>query len=390
MAGERSAKTWVVRSLVVLGIALVLIPVVAFAVGRLHYAQIRADNGDMRLCVLGFAYEGGEDGDWPLGRALAAVARIPPTIRPKWYTVESEPELSDVESNPRYMWLRIYQEAAAWTQVDPRIARWVVGDLAVAVRSRPGRMPEVNGTILREFSRPMELNESAFRYEVVPGWLHREFARQYLDDMGYDPGRADLELPGDVLADLGWTPLHWHALAGEALTVWADLGAGADVNAENLAGYRPVHLAAQLGHADVLGVLLESRADPEARGGAGWTPLMCAAGNGWEDSTRLLLERGADPNATDDRGRTALHLGARSGSVSAVEVLLAAGADPAMRDNDGHTPLDMATWPHRNEAAALLERQMPVGHCLRALRVAGSTRTATDDGRRPTAPAVNA
>lgn len=145
---------------------------------------------------------------------------------------------------------------------------------------------------------------------------------------------------------------------GDAATVRALLGDGADVAEARGDGMTPLHLAAERGHAEVVRLLLDAGAPVHVgtRIGA-YTPLHLAARRGSGDIVRALLDSGADARATTTSSRvTPLHLAAAAvNGTEAVEALLDAGADPdAPEGSSGQTPLMFAASENRAAAVTRL------------------------------------
>ena len=146
-----------------------------------------------------------------------------------------------------------------------------------------------------------------------------------------------------VFALNGRRPLHAAANSGHAIVVATLLAAGADVNAEDDAGYAPLHSAARFGHAIVVATLLAAGADVNAKTNKRnlhSTPLHSAAIGGRAHIVSLLLAAGAEVDAKTTNGDTPLHRSIwYGGQTSVVSVLLAAGADVNAKNNGGETPL---------------------------------------------------
>jgi ankyrin repeat protein len=135
------------------------------------------------------------------------------------------------------------------------------------------------------------------------------------------------ERVSDVSGD-GFTPLHLAAFFGQADTVRALLGRGAEVDAHGLGWMTgtPLHSAASGAHGDIVDDLLAAGADPNARQSGGWTPLHSAADHGDARIADALLRAGADASATNDEGTSVLDLAIASGDARTIELVGAARA----------------------------------------------------------------
>ena len=100
------------------------------------------------------------------------------------------------------------------------------------------------------------------------------------------------------------TPLHHAAMAGDTDAIAAQLGAGADPDAQNAAGRTALHEAALGGHTEAIITLLDAGADPNAKDIDGTTPLHAAARHCHTKATIALLDGGANPDVQDGMGRT--------------------------------------------------------------------------------------
>lgn len=132
---------------------------------------------------------------------------------------------------------------------------------------------------------------------------------------------------------VGETPLHWAAHNGHLEIVRALVGAGADLEADEIGAYggKPLHWAAE--HAPrVVEFLLQRGANVDSRNRLagnllGFTPLiMCATQrNDCAECAELLLAAGADVHAAADDGRTALACAVAGGHRAVEAVLRRAG-----------------------------------------------------------------
>jgi hypothetical protein len=329
--------------------------------GGCYYAAIRADTGEVKECVLGFPYERFAGSD-RLSAALEWVGDLPPQVDEGWYIVDSD--ALEPERNLHYRWMGLYRKATAWTQVDLRVARWVLEDLSEGLRRSPLELPSLAKAVLRDSSTgPIELDEESGSYEVRPGWQQDPDVRRYLHGKGLfrasagrpaladtpwaDPGQSGLE-------KTGWTMLHWQACVGQDEAVRQLLHTGVRVDEPNIAGYTPLHLAAQWGHAGIVRMLLHDGAKVNALGGAGWSPLALAMANGHEEVAGVLLAVGADRNQQDHRGRTPLHHVVSVSQVGLAELLLRSGANANAKDHEGLTPLHVAVLRRDERMVELL------------------------------------
>lgn len=132
------------------------------------------------------------------------------------------------------------------------------------------------------------------------------------------------------------------------------LAKGADPTAADNLGVTPLHQAAHAGDPSMVRLLLDKGADPNAMDAKGDTPLMGAAGIGSVEAVRLLLAKGARVNVARKTyavvkhgqialvGLTPLIHAAPYGSPEMIALLVQAGADVNARDSRGMTPLMFA------------------------------------------------
>lgn len=113
----------------------------------------------------------------------------------------------------------------------------------------------------------------------------------------------------------GFTALHLAAFFGgqAAAALLIEHGAEVDAFGRGWMTGTALHSAVSRLQSDVVHVLLGAGANPNARQSAGWTPLHAAAANGDLASVELLLAAGADPAVTNDEGRSVADLASEGG-----------------------------------------------------------------------------
>ena len=123
------------------------------------------------------------------------------------------------------------------------------------------------------------------------------------------------------------------------LRLWARL---ADQENPKELGVTPLHQAAFAGDLIKVNRLIQQGAEVNARDQYDWTPLHDAVIQGHLDIVKALITAGADVNAQDNEERYApLHEAARMQYPEIKQILLAAGADPTITNNIGETPSDI-------------------------------------------------
>lgn len=186
---------------------------------------------------------------------------------------------------------------------------------------------------------------------------------------------VDVNLPKDVPAQAGTTPLHEACTYGHADVVKLLIAAHADDTIKNLEGETPAHsallkkrygsqlspeerasLLRELTHIDIprndgqtplmlnddaqlLPIFLEKGADVNHTDNFGRTAMMLHTG---KDIIKALLKAGADINLTDKDGNTALHYALKDYSENTARFLIKKGADYNCPNNDGETPVQIA------------------------------------------------
>jgi ankyrin repeat protein len=108
----------------------------------------------------------------------------------------------------------------------------------------------------------------------------------------------------------GWTPLHLAAFFGSARIVELLLRQQADPSArsKNANGNTPLHAALAGNHTFAAGLLLGAGADVNAIDAAGWRPLHIAAANNNLDAMKAIIAQGAEVAAATTEGQTALSI----------------------------------------------------------------------------------
>ncbi len=156
--------------------------------------------------------------------------------------------------------------------------------------------------------------------------------------------------------ELGFTPLHWAAEAGQLAAAHQLLAAGADVNAPDAVGFQALDLAAFMGHLPLVKLFARSGASDLNN------PLLFAIRQSHLPVARFLLEKGADDNAQERWGQSALHIAAGKGDVECVRLLLDHGARVNATEINKSTPLEFAiTGTSKEVVDLLLEKGADVG-----------------------------
>jgi ankyrin repeat protein len=153
--------------------------------------------------------------------------------------------------------------------------------------------------------------------------------------------------------NLGESPLHKAAAAGNIAVARMLVAKGADVNARAYFQETPLFHAARAGHADIARLLASTGAGVDARNEAGYTPLIVAARWTRPESRVValvdtLIAAGADldlrtpgggrgPAGTT--GSSALQEASSRGMGRVVESLVRGGASVNLECPDGRTPL---------------------------------------------------
>ena len=108
--------------------------------------------------------------------------------------------------------------------------------------------------------------------------------------------------------ELGETPLHAAASAGNAATLRLLIEKGAAVDATNDYLRTPLHYAAIMGHYEVVKSLCEAKAGIHVLDARGTTPLHDAAAAGHRRIYDYLIQLGASDSTLDNQGRSAASL----------------------------------------------------------------------------------
>ena len=123
--------------------------------------------------------------------------------------------------------------------------------------------------------------------------------------------------------DLGFTPLHWAAQAGQDAIVKQLLVDGASINSTDPKGNTPLHWAVFTGHSNVVEMLIANKAGLNVKGSGEKSPLYLAVQQGFTLLAEMLLKAGADPNIATSSGETPICVAVASGNLEALKLLLA-------------------------------------------------------------------
>ena len=116
-------------------------------------------------------------------------------------------------------------------------------------------------------------------------------------------------------------------------------------------GFTPIHWALYTDHYEMMKLLVDKGVDVNARSLNGTTPLMDAVELKSVKGVEALLELGAEVDCDDARGFTALHRAAGMGQDQVARKLLIKGADAFQTSDNGLTALDLAK--ERNHEAII-------------------------------------
>ncbi|KAI9762012.1 MAG: hypothetical protein M4579_000648 [Chaenotheca gracillima] len=199
--------------------------------------------------------------------------------------------------------------------------------------------------------------------------LHRVAEEGDYDDL------ARLLLDNNALVDartnVGWTPLHEAAKAGNVKVMRVLIERGADVHIHNIHAAPPFFEATKWGRLEAMRILLDEGVDVKgilpARSHI--SPLQMKSGESDEPTLLFLLQQGADVNQPHhDDGRTPLHCAATHGALGAAKTLIDWGADVTLKDRRKKTPLAYAAEKRHVEITQLLLRteteRLGISHSL--------------------------
>ena len=115
-----------------------------------------------------------------------------------------------------------------------------------------------------------------------------------------------------------WSPLQWAAYKGYMSIAEALIGAGADKEQRNDAGYTPLYAAEKGNNTPIVSYLMTLGANARTASEAGNTPLMEAARKAQVEIARLLIGPGAIfpaiVDAKNKAGETALSIAQKGGT----------------------------------------------------------------------------
>ena len=139
-----------------------------------------------------------------------------------------------------------------------------------------------------------------------------------------------------------WSPLAYAIAHGSPGSVRVLIEAGANIQADVMAGHSPLHLAAIRHDAaarPIIAALVAAGVDPDILDGQGFTPLSLAALHDCTHAAEALLDGGAEINLPCWNGETALTLAAGYASLPMVELLISRGANVNTSNDVGGTAL---------------------------------------------------
>lgn len=111
--------------------------------------------------------------------------------------------------------------------------------------------------------------------------------------------------PNSTVPVLGTPAIVLASAEGHVEIVRALIARGADVNAEDFAGWTALHAAARNGHKEIVSVLLERGARIKPATWYNPSPVYVAERRGWPEIVELLKSADQSRRATDDVRRTA-------------------------------------------------------------------------------------
>ena len=128
---------------------------------------------------------------------------------------------------------------------------------------------------------------------------------------------------------------------------------------------RQLRTAANRGNCTAIERLIAEGADVNAQDDAGWTAVQTAAMEGHADAAQILINAGANADAKDEYGWSLLHDAAICGHAATLEVLIRAGADLTKQTTRdwanipaGSTPRDAAAQEGHAGIVALIDEAL--------------------------------
>jgi ankyrin repeat protein len=180
---------------------------------------------------------------------------------------------------------------------------------------------------------------------------------------------------------------------GQAESVKALVGAGANVKGGDENGATWLHKAAFRGDVPTMKTLKQAGADASARNKRDETVLGYAVMSKSAEAVEYLLSVGVDVNAVDDGRNSALHYAAALDLPTVIRVLLAAGAAVNARNMKGNTPLHEAVNAYAGDDDGGIPTHFESGGdpvaAVKAL-LAGGARTDLENERGETAGSIAA
>lgn len=143
--------------------------------------------------------------------------------------------------------------------------------------------------------------------------------------------------------------------------VWAAVGSGLNVNAQNSHGRTILHWAAFKRHAATVRLVLDRGGDPNVRDDRGVTPVWRAAWSGTAEILADLVAAGGDVNGTDFEGVAPLVVLVCNGEGDAADrlrVMLERPELDVLAEYEGKTAEQWATEKGNDQLAALLHAEV--------------------------------